>query len=210
MEILSIKEIEKKKLLSKYSPIYLLAKKLSLKYLIKENGIFSGPAIGLAPVVDRITLNFPINHVLDLCCGTGALAKIALLNGVKKATCLDANVKIAKENLAKFKGKVNFIESDILKFKIESFYDLIILDAPLELIRELIKNFIPSLKNFCNIFLIWHGSVEEEEWNNWVRDKLRKIFKKVTEISCYGEEISCCSSTKKGVEWLEKLFKLWA
>jgi SAM-dependent methyltransferase len=210
VEILSIKEVRKKGLLSKYSPIYLLAKELKLKYLIKENGVFTGPAVGLACVVDRITSNFQINSVLDLCCGTGTLTKISLLNGVKEATCLDLKIKVAKENLKGFEEKVNFIENDVLKFRLKDFYDLIILDAPRELVRELLKKFIPSSKNLCNLFLIWHGSVDEEEWNNWVRDNLRKIFEKIFEISCYGEEISCCSSTKKGIEWLEKLFKLWS
>jgi SAM-dependent methyltransferase len=210
MEILSFEEVGEKRLLSKYSPIYLLAKELKLKYLIRENGIFTGPAVGLACVVDRITSNFQISSVLDLCCGTGALSKISLSNGVKEVTCLDLKIKVAKENLKRFEDKINFIEEDILKFKPKYFYDLIILDAPRELVKELFKEFIPALRNFCNIFLIWHGSVDEEEWNNWVRNKLRKIFKKIFEISCYGEEISCCSSTKKGIELLEKLFKLWS
>jgi SAM-dependent methyltransferase len=209
MEILSINEIEEKKLLSGYSPIYLLAKKLDLKYLIKENGIFTGPAVGLACVVDKLTSNFSFDSILDLCCGTGALTKIALLNGVKKASCVDLNLKAAQANLSELKKRIEFIERDILVFKIEKFYDLVILDAPREILPQLLKNFIPNLKNFCNIFLIWHGSSDEEEWNAWVRNKLRKIFPKLMEICCYGEEMSCCSSTEKGIELIEKFFKSW-
>ena len=208
-EIVSIKKIEKENLLSKYSPIYLLAKKLKLKYLIKEENLFTGPAIGLASVIDKITKNLPIKNMLDLCCGTGALSKIALLNGVKRVSCLDLRIEVAKENLEEFKEKIEFIEEDVFKFKPKKFYDLIVLDAPINLIEDLLNEFIPKIKKKCNLFVMWHGSAEENEWNEWVRNCLRKIFSKLIEVGSYGEEISCCSSTKKGKRWLEKLFKLW-
>jgi len=207
LEILSLEEIEKRNLISKYSPIFLLAKELDLKFLIRENKIFTGPAVGLATLVDKITLKFKIDSLLDLCCGTGALAKIALLNGVKKVTCLDSFIEPAKENLSEF--KVEFVEKDVFEFDLQNFYDVIVIDPPQQLIEKLLKIFIPKLKNKCYIFIMWHGSVEEIEWNNWVREKLRKIFDKVIEVSSYGEEISCCSSTKKGKEMLDKLFKSW-
>ena len=206
-KIISLEEIEKRNLISKYSPIFLLAKELGLKFLIKENKIFTGPAVGLATLIDKITLGFKIDSFLDLCCGTGALAKIALLNGVKNVTCLDSFIKVAKENLSEF--KVEFVEKDVFKFELQNFYDIIVIDPPQQLIEKLLKTFIPKIKNRCNIFIIWHGSVEEVEWNNWVRERLRKIFDKVIEVSSYGEEISCCSSTKKGKEMLDKLFKSW-
>ena len=207
LEILSLEEIEKRNLISKYSPIFLLAKELNLKFLIKENKIFTGPAVGLATLIDKITLKFKIDSFLDLCCGTGALAKIALMNGVKKVTCLDSFIEVAKENLSEV--NVQFVEKDVFKFNFQNFYDVIVIDPPQQLIEKLLRNFIPKIKKKCHIFIIWHGSVEEIEWNNWVRERLRKIFDKVIEVSSYGEEISCCSSTKKGKEMLDKLFKSW-
>ncbi|HDH91640.1 MAG TPA: methyltransferase domain-containing protein, partial [Candidatus Aenigmarchaeota archaeon] len=189
--------------------LYLLAKELGLKYLIKEGNSFTGPAVGLAIVIDKITRNLSIQNMLDLCCGTGALAKIALLNGVKKVTCLDLNLKVAKENLREFEGKVEFVESNIFKFKPKKFYDLIVLDAPRDLLERLLKEFIPHLKRCCDIFVMWHGNSEEIDLNAWVREKLRKNFLKLMEIACYGEEMSCCSSTQKGKEWIDKLFKIW-
>ncbi len=208
-EKISLEEIEEKNLLSKYSPLYLLAKELGLKYLIKEGDSFTGPAVGLAILVDKITRNLSIQTMLDLCSGTGALAKIALLNGVKKVTCLDLDLKAARENLKEFEEKVEFIELSIFKFKPKKFYDLIVLDAPRDLLERLLKEFIPHLKRICNLFVMWHGNSDEEDLNAWIREKLRKNFPKLIEIACYGEEMSCCSSTQKGKEWIDKLFKIW-
>jgi predicted RNA methylase len=209
LQVISLEEVEGKKLLSKYSPILLLAKELKLRYLIKEGNTFTGPAIGLATLVDKITSMFEIRSMLDLCCGTGALSKIGLLNGVEKVCCLDINLQAAKENLSEFKN-VEFVEKDILQFELKDFYDLIVIDPPQEIIDKLLRKFIPKVKNLCNIFVIWHGSHEEEEWNNYVRDELRKILKKVIEVSSFDEEISCCSSTKEGIILLDKLFKKWS
>lgn len=209
VRLISLREIENKKLLSKFSPIYLLAKELELKYLIKENGLFTGPAIGLASLIDKITLNFPIESMLDLCCGTGALSKIALLNGVKEVVCLDLNTKAVEENLSEFKDRVKIVKCDILGFDPKKFYELIVLDAPRNLIEKLFKRLIPKIVKLCDVFVIWHGSSEEKEWNVWVRNRLRNFFSRTMEVSCYGEEISCCSSTKNGIELIKKLFKLW-
>lgn len=209
LEIVSLKEVEKNKLLPKFSPIFLVAKELNLRYLIKEDDLFTGPAVGLTTLIDRITSRFEIETILDLCCGTGALTKVALLNGTKKATCLDLNLKAAKANLLEFKSRVEFLEEDVLKFKPKKFYDLVVFDGSRELVEKMLKKGITSFKNSCNIFVIWHGSCEEFEWNEWVRNGLRKTFEKTMAIGSYGEEITCCSSTKKGKKWLNELFKFW-
>lgn len=209
LQLLSLREVEEKNLLSRYSPIYLLAKQLKLKYLIKEGNNFTGPAVGLAILIDKITQNLPIQNMLDLCSGTGALAKIALLNGVKEVTCVDLDLRAAKENLKEVGSKVEFIELNIFSFKPTKSYDLIVLDAPLTLMERLLKEFIPHLKRVSNLFVMWHGSSEEENLNRWVRERLRRNFPKLMEVACFGEEMSCCSSTEKGKEWIDELFRIW-
>ena len=203
---ISLKEVQKKKLLGKYSPMLLLAEKLKLKYLLKEGDAFTGPAVGLSILVDKITHQFPIHSVLDLFCGTGAVSKIALKNGVSHVDCVDIEVDLAKENLHQFEKRVRFIQTDVLKFKSKKFYDLVVADPPRELIPKLLKT-IPHFKT--HLFVVWHGSTEETEWNVWVRNELRKKFSKLLEVNEYCEEISCCSSTDKGKEWIEKLFASW-
>ena len=209
MRVISLKEVEEKKLLSKFSPIFLLAKRLSLKYIIQEGKIFTGPAVEMASLIDRITSKFEIKKVLDLCSGTGALAKICLINGCEKVTCVDLNIRVAERNLEEFGERVELVEKDVRDFEPKEFYDLVILDSPRELTLKLLRKNIPKFKRKCNLFVMWHGTTEETEWNELVRNELRKIFSKLVEFGCWGAEISCCSSTKKGMEWLEKLFKEW-
>ena len=205
MEII---EIEKANL-PKYSPIKLLAEKLGLKFVVRENNLITGPAVGLAGLVDRITSLFPVKSMLDLCCGTGALSKIALLNGVEKVVCVDTCTKAVEENLKEFKEKVEIVECNVFKFNFHDFFDLIVIDPPQELIQKLLKKFVPFVKKKCNIFVIWHGNGEEEEWNSYVRERLRKMFGKIIDVGCWGEEITCCSFTQQGRKWLDELFRKW-
>ncbi len=197
---------EAKKMLSSYSPLILISEKLKLKFLTKENNQITGPAVGLSILIDKLTKSLPIKSMLDLCCGTGALSKIALKNKVERIDCLDLNIEIAKINIGR--KKVNFIKKDITKFKIGEFYDLIVLDAPLKILPKLFKKFKDFVLN-CHLFVVWHGSTEETEWNKLVREKLRKVAKTVYSFSIYGEEISIATSSNKGIKWIKKFYKEW-
>jgi trans-aconitate methyltransferase len=145
--------------------------------------------------------------MLDLCCGTGALTKIAQRNNVSKIICVDRNTEAVKRNVEN-KNNVKIVKADVLKFEINQFFDLIVLDAPRELLPRLFKRFEYFVSN-SNIFVLWHGSCEELEWNENVRERLRNISQVVYSFSIYGEEISALSTTKKGISWLRKFYKEW-
>jgi len=207
MRIVKLEEIVRNKKLSSFSPFLLIAKELRLKYLIKENSLITGPAVGLSILVDKMTKNLPIKSMLDLCCGSGALAKVAYRNGVRKIVCVDKNTKAVKLNIEN-KNNIKIVKADVLKFKINNFFDLIVLDAPRELIPKISNRFKEFVKK-SNIFVLWHGSCEEVEWNENIGEKLREISNVVYSFSIYGEEISACSSTKRGIDWLKKFYKMW-
>jgi len=206
MKVVKLEEILKNRKISQLLPTLLIAKELELKYLVKERKQLTGPAVGLSIIIDKLT-KMSINSMLDLCCGTGALAKIALKNGVTRIVCVDKNTKAVKKNVGKLRN-VKIIEADVMKFKIEEFFDLIVLDAPRELLPKLFNKF-EEFSIHSNIFILWHGSCEEEEWNEEIREKLREVFKVLYSFSVYGEEISTCSSTEKGIKLLRKFYKEW-
>jgi len=207
MRIVKLEKVVRSGRLSSLSPFLLIAKELRLKYLIEENSLITGPAVGLSILVDKMTINLPIKSMLDLCCGSGAFTKIAYRNGVRKIVCVDKNTKAVKSNIEN-KNNIKIVKADVLKFKINEFFDLIVLDAPKELIPKIFNKFEEFVKK-SNVFVLWHGSCDEIEWNENVREKLREISKVVYSFSIYGEEISTCSSTKVGVNWLKKLYKMW-
>jgi trans-aconitate methyltransferase len=207
MKLVSLREIVKSGEMSSLSPLLLIAKELKLNYLIEENGLITGPAVGLSILIDKITKQLPIKSMLDLCCGSGAITKIANRNGVKKIVCVDKNTKAAELNIEKTNG-IKIVKEDIMKFEIEDFFDLIVLDAPREILPKISRRFGEFIKK-SNIFVLWHGSCEEIEWNQSIRDILRENSKVVYSFSIYGEEISACSSTKIGIEWLRKFYKRW-
>jgi SAM-dependent methyltransferase len=207
MKLVSLREIVKSGKMSSLSPLLLIAKELKLNYLIEENGLITGPAVGLSILIDRITKELPIKSTLDLCCGSGAITKIANRNGVKKIVCVDKNTKAAELNIKKTNG-IKIVKEDIMKFEIEDYFDLIVLDAPREILPKISRRFGEFIKK-SNIFVLWHGSCEEIEWNQSIRDILRENSKFVYSFSIYGEEISACSSTKIGIEWLRKFYRRW-
>jgi len=207
MKIAKLEKIAKSRKLSSLSPSILIAKELKLKYLVEENGLITGPAIGLSILIDKMTKILPIKSMLDLCCGSGAITKIAYRNGVEKIMCVDKNTKAVELNIED-KNRIKIIKADLLKFEVNDFFDLIVLDAPKELIPKIFNKFEEFVKK-SNIFVLWQGSCEEIEWNENIREKLREISKVVYSFSIYGEEISACSSTKIGIEWLKKFYKMW-
>jgi SAM-dependent methyltransferase len=207
MRLVSLRDILKNREMSSLSPLLLIAKELNLNYLIEENGLITGPAVGLSILIDKITKQLPIKSMLDLCCGSGAITKIANRNGVKKIVCVDKNTKAAELNIGKIDG-IKIVKEDIMKFEIEDHFDLIVLDAPREILPKISRRFGEFIKK-SNIFVLWHGSCEEIEWNQIIRDILRENSKIVYSFSIYGEEISACSSTKIGIEWLRKFYRRW-
>jgi SAM-dependent methyltransferase len=207
MKLVTIREIVKSEKMSSLSPLLLIAKELKLNYLIEENGLITGPAVGLSILIDKITKQLPIKSMLDLCCGSGAITKIANRNGVKKIVCVDKNTKAAELNIGKFNG-IKIVKEDIMKYEIEDHFDLIVLDAPREILPKISRRFGEFIKK-SNIFVLWQGSCEEIEWNQSIRDILRENSKIVYSFSIYGEEISACSSTKVGIEWLRKFYRRW-
>lgn len=208
VKIVSFRDVIKSRRFSKYTPSLLIAKELGLKYLIVEENNITGPAVGTTILVDKITKILKIENMLDLCCGTGALTKIAIENGVKKIFVLDKNLKAVKENLKPLQKFIEFIEGDIFRFKTTEFFDLVVLDPPRYLIEKIVERFDFSTIN-TNLFVMWHGSFSEEGWNSYVRDKLRNFFDKVYSFSVYGEELSVCSGTHTGKKMLERLMKKW-
>jgi SAM-dependent methyltransferase len=207
MKILRIEDILKNKRISPISPPIMLAKELKLKYLVEENRLITGPAIGLSLFIDKITRILPIKSMLDLCCGTGILSKIAQKNNVSKIVCVDKNIEAAIRNIEN-KRNIKIVKSDVLKLDIDRFFDLIVLDSPRELLSKLFNRIKYFISN-SNIFVLWHGSCEEIEWNENVRERLRNISKVVYSFSIYGEEISASSTTEKGISWLRKFYKEW-
>jgi len=207
MRLVSLRDIVKNGEMSSLSPLLLIAKELNLNYLIEENGLITGPAVGLSILIDKITKQLPIKSMLDLCCGSGAITKIANRNGVKKIVCVDKNTKAAELNIGKI-NDIEIVKGDIMKFEIEEYFDLIVLDAPREILPKISRRFDEFIKK-SNIFVLWNGSCEEIEWNQSIRDILRENSKIVYSFSIYGEEISACSSTKIGIEWLRKFYRRW-
>jgi 16S rRNA G966 N2-methylase RsmD len=92
---------------------------------------------------------------LDLFSGSGALSKIALLNGTQKAECADIFTKAIAKNLVEFKNRIKVIEGDIFKMNFKEFYDLVLADTPSTLLIDFTKRVLPQLKT--NLVIMYYG-----------------------------------------------------
>ena len=79
--------------------------------------------------------------VLDLYCGTGALAIEALSRGAERATLVDRRPAIAKRNISELglAGRAEVVHADVLRFlgRDRTSYDLIFCDPPYRLADRL-------------------------------------------------------------------------
>lgn len=89
--------------------------------------------------------------VLDLCCGTGAVALEALSRGAKRALLVDKsakNLEIAKKNAfnLNLRGQVGFLLADATKLGAgREVFDLVFIDPPYgfdcnKIVEEIVKN----------------------------------------------------------------------
>ena len=76
-------------------------------------------------------------RVLDLFCGTGALAIEALSRGAAEATLVDTRTKVARENVGRLglEDRARVVRSDAARFlrRAVSGFDLILCDPPYDL-----------------------------------------------------------------------------
>lgn len=190
MKVVKTDEVLKKGKISQLSPFLLIVRKFGLKHIIKEDEELNRPTVNFSIVVYKLTKVMSINSISDLCCGIGALNRIALRNGFEKIVFVDKNVDV------------------INRIMIEEFFDLTVFDTPQNLLPRLFgksKEF--SLKS--NIFVLRHARYEEKEWNEEIRVRWKEFFRVFYSFSVYGEEVSSFSFNQKEINWLKKFYEEW-
>jgi 16S rRNA (guanine966-N2)-methyltransferase len=91
-------------------------------------------------------------RVLDLFCGTGALAIEALSRGAAEATLVDTHPAAARRNLEALElaGRAQAVRSDAVRFlrRVESgSYDLVLCDPPYKLADRLAADLDPLIRD---------------------------------------------------------------
>lgn len=104
-----------------------------------------------ASFVKNIGFKIENSSVLDVCCGTGAVAFEALSRGAKSAVLIDndsSNIKIVKKNseILSLQNEIEILRLDVNRLsKNERFFDLIFIDPPysdnyFQIIENLLEN----------------------------------------------------------------------
>lgn len=123
--------------------------------------------------------------VLDICCGTGAVAFEALSRGAKNALLIDKNFKhleVAKENAKNLalENKTEFLLTDVEKLALaKKTYDLIYIDPPYSIdAKNIVKNLLER---------------------NWVHEKSLIIIESAKEINYEECGLRMLDSRKYGI-----------
>jgi len=162
---LSLEEALKNKILPEDCPLVRKMKEYKLKYVLLEGSIIAGPDFDLIAAVENFVKKHKPKKIIDLFCGTGSLAKVALLNGVNTVTCVDINTSAAKRNLRNFKEKTIIVEEDAFTYvPSDTYYDLVIADPFLDLSYKVAKKLCPKYRKLCSTFMLTIGFTEHLYW----------------------------------------------
>ncbi len=131
------------------------------------------------------------SNVLDVCCGTGAVAFEAMSRGANSAFLIDKNqthLKIVKQNILNLglQNSVEVILEDVFKLKENTkFFDLIFIDPPYA------EDYFEIIKVLISGFWIMKNSlvVIESKKSDFVIKKIEQLGLKNIEERSYGKTV---------------------
>ncbi len=157
--LVKIEWLTKTAKVSPMSPLVLASKKLGIKWLILfDNEYVYGPSPGLVEAADALIRVLKPKSLIDLFGGSGAISKLAAMNGVKKIIYVDLYPDAASRNLRNI-NSVQIIREDAFKFLSRGIVcDLLIADPPEELVDKAVRYLTNNRRNFRKAALTWIGS----------------------------------------------------
>ncbi|MEM2188292.1 MAG: hypothetical protein QXG25_03220 [Nitrososphaerota archaeon] len=144
---------------SPMSPLVLAAEKLGIRWLMLFDGEYVyGSSPGLIEAADALIRAMRPRSLIDLFGGSGAVSKLAAMNGVKRIIYVDLYPEAAYRNLRGMRG-IEIVREDAFKFLgrgVEC--DLLIADPPEELADKTARYLMRNRRVFRKAALTWIGS----------------------------------------------------
>jgi len=180
-------------IITNQSPVYAVARKYNMPYILVRGRYIEGPNPGLTEISENLLAKYGFRKVLDLFAGTGIVARVALANKAEKVVCVDRTT--ANELISTFKSWEKVVEvaqDDVFAFKVKEPFDLIVADPDFEDALRVAREVVPRIRNMCKVFVLCHGSVEDERWNKEIRAILQTSSNKTEQIECAGQAFTIC------------------
>ena len=204
LKVIGLEEAVEKGFLSRFSPLYTLSKVVGVKWLVWSGEFFLGPAVEMAELVDILTRNGG-SSFLDLFCGTGALSRIALLNGFSNVTCVDTFAEACRRNLSDFKGRVRVVECDVFNFDFNGYYEVVVVDPLEELIPRTIREVLPRLDGRADLVVLWVGPVARKSKAKRFARRVNRLFPGTSVLEFWGSIVCCSPLTDYGAELMSRI-----
>lgn len=154
--------------------------------------LVAGPQPAPIETIERLFNKYDIDAVLDLFCGSGAFAKVALQRGASAVTCLDLDLTSARENLRECREGVHFEEGDAFDFTPDRHYDLALVDPYFHLLPEFIDEQYSTLSTAADMILVTAGFRGDHYWIETVRDDIER-YSTDTEVIDTGRTVQILS-----------------
>lgn len=144
---------------SPMSPLVLAAEKLGIRWLMLFEGEYVyGSSPGLIEAADALIKVIKPRSLIDLFGGSGAISKLAAMNGVKRIVYVDLHPEAARRNLRGVRG-IKIVRGDAFEFLERGVEcDLLIADPPEELADETARYLMRNRSIFRKAALTWIGS----------------------------------------------------
>lgn len=132
----------------------------------------AGPHPGPIETVEEVCSTRGYDRVLDLFAGSGAFTRVALANGVTRATCVDLDLSSARENLRDFRNKVEFVEGDVFELTERNCADLILADPYFSSLPRFLGGVLSDLLGQDTDILLTAGFREDRAWNQYIKQSM--------------------------------------
>jgi hypothetical protein len=141
------------------SPLVLAAERLGIRWLMLFDGKYVyGSSPGLVEAADALIRVLRPRSLIDLFGGSGAISKLAAMNGVKKIIYVDLYPEAASRNLRNVR-EIQIVREDAFKFLGRGVRcDLLIADPPEELADKTARYLMRNRHVFKKAALMWIGS----------------------------------------------------
>jgi len=166
-------------LMEKKAPLVKKMKEYELSWVLMEGSLIVGPDLGLIEGVEEWMKSHSVKSVVDLFAGTGALSKVAIMNGAEHATCVDVDLSRAKQTLGAMKTKASFLERNAFLYAPTTHVDLTIADPIIDFSLRFAQERAKFYAKKTSALMLTVSFIEDLYWHRRVLTELRKNFSSI-------------------------------
>ncbi len=177
------------------SPLARRMRRYELAHLLVAGYAVSGPSPGMIDAIEEFCRDHAGVTVIDAFSGTGSLARVALVAGAARVSCVDQSVgHEAHGTLADFPGRSEFLSADAFDASFEwPEADLIVADPFYDHTYLVTRNLLPRWRGSVSTVIVNLGPSSAMAWQERNTCAIREAGFSVETRDAFGEAIAWCT-----------------